>query len=121
MEFTVRQVLQAVRKNGYKQAFGYLVRGPKGRFLRENATAEEVGAACAIGQAALNLGVKPASLQNALTNVIFRPNINDIFGTSLGRQIIRMNDVDRISVPEIGNTLLESLTESVLNTKVVIK
>jgi hypothetical protein len=120
MEFTVRQVLEAVRKNGYKQAFGYLVRGPKGRFLRTNATAEEIGAACAIGQAALNLGVKPGALQNALTRFIYRPNKNDVFDTSLGRQIIRMNDADKIPVPEIGNTLLESLTEDVLNSKILI-
>lgn len=120
MEFTVRQVLQAVRKNGYKQAFGYLVRGHKGRFLRENATAEEVGAACAIGQAALNLGVKPSNLQNALTSVVYRANVDDIFSTSLGRLIISMNDGQKIAVPEIGNTLLESIPEDILNSTIVV-
>jgi len=55
--FTTRDVIEAMERNGYRKANGAFVQ------FKENS--QEVYAACAIGQALLNLGVKPENVEEA--------------------------------------------------------
>jgi hypothetical protein len=55
--FTIRELVEAIEKNGYKQAFASYWN----RAYLDDGTIE-IGSACAIGQAALNLGISADKL-----------------------------------------------------------
>jgi hypothetical protein len=73
---TVAEFLDALEKNGYKHIRGSFVRETSKLF----GLIKEKGA-CALGQAALNLGVYPVSLRDALNKLNYA-----------GDNIIRYND-----------------------------
>lgn len=90
---TVRDVFNAMEKNGYRKARGIFYRRSKA-----SKYASKLGpiiSACAIGQAALNLNIPPNVLQHALTFVDHR----------LTTEIIRLNDTTTKTVPEIAKEL----------------
>jgi hypothetical protein len=82
MRVTVSDVIEAMRKNGFEQNFD-------GNYFRYN-NEEKIIAACAYGQAAINLGCSPESLQNA-------------FGSMVYIEIVQLNDASRLSVQAIAD------------------
>jgi hypothetical protein len=94
--FTIREVLDAMEKNGYpKLTNGHYVKWDKG----------QVVAACAIGQAALNLGVKPADLNETL----YAPFVSygNRFRQILDYYIPNQNDRSAKTVPQIAREFRE--------------
>lgn len=104
MEVTVREVIDAIEKNGYPQGFGRLIR------FNENS---ELEGACAIGQAAINLGVDEMVLYRELSYLIHKK-------FSVKAMIVSLNDTERYPLPAIATTLrttLGSLLSVTLRTK----
>lgn len=95
---TVQDVVNAIRANGVRQARNEYVRYDK---------SGNVVSACAIGQAAINLGVDYASLYRALNHD------DDGKPMGLGSKIISLNDTRRKSLQEIADTI-EALYPSLL-------
>jgi len=89
---TLLEIAEAMQKNGYKKGKRSYVQGAGDKIE-----------ACAIGQAALNLGVDPHNLEAELNRIeVF--GLNSLLGVSLnlGASIIQMNDSTDMSVGEIG-------------------
>lgn len=58
--FTYAEFIDAVERNGFEQAFGsYFVDDFSDELDLDDLPEYKIGAACAIGQAAINLGVNP--------------------------------------------------------------
>lgn len=94
-KFTLGDILDAVIANGLPKERGtYWNRGIDWKYEDEEFT---IGSACAIGQAALNLGVPYGVLDTVLGKISYRQG-----SQSLGHSIIRTNDGSNKSVPEIG-------------------
>lgn len=98
--FKVREITAAIRKDGYAKTQGQY-------FIREPANFNvpwfdrKVVAACALGQASLNLNVSAADLEAAL-----RPITSDSeTHRSLGGMIIRLNDFTNKNMAEIADTV----------------
>lgn len=82
----VRVVANAIRKNGYKQAFG--------TFHDAN-----TGARCAVGQGAANLRVDPSSLFRALNK------FKSVDGHGLGDSVVAMNDEAHWPLSQIADRI----------------
>ncbi len=94
---TIRQIIDAIRTNGYEQARGKLVR----RSLYWNGKGPQpFEAACAMGQAAINLGVDAEELDERLFGIKI-----DYQTQTLREYIIEENDVMVLSCQEIANDL----------------
>lgn len=101
-KFTLREVFAAIRKNGYKKAYGTYIRTNNGL------PAGKVISACAIGQAALNLNVSPSVLADSLHK--FKATMGGVFGPydiPLESRIFSLNDseTEDLSLPEIADTV----------------
>lgn len=57
--FTTKDLIDAMERNGYRKANGAFVQFKEGT--------HEIWAACAVGQALLNLGVSPTSVNDVAT------------------------------------------------------
>lgn len=91
-KLTVRDVVEAIEKNGYQQISGMYVGNLNGQL-----------AGCAIGQAAINLGVDADSLSDALSYVERkRKDLNP-----LDAYIIWLNDKRGKSTKEIAAAVRE--------------
>lgn len=90
MKATVSVVANAIRKNGYKQAFGVYV---------ERDSYNKVKSACALGQAGLNLGIEGERLYRALQS------IKSPTGNQLGTWITLLNDDDRLTLDQIADAI----------------
>lgn len=102
-ELTVREFIEAIRKNGYDKAKGeYFRRGnsrkPSGYFEDIN-NAGPIVAACAYGQAALNLKVPPASLRNIMAKSKKLTHLSD--------KVINLNDNTNLNMQQIADRLEE--------------
>ena len=63
-EFTYVEFIDAIEQNGIEQAFSALFKGPRGGIIYSNSSPDRtIGYACAVGQAAYNLGVDAYYLQ----------------------------------------------------------
>jgi hypothetical protein len=102
---TSEEIVRAIRKNGYRKANGAFIRiksSAQNKYsnaqLNNFASGydlpdeEDVYAACAMGQAALNLGIPPMDLHFQYSERVFR-----------------LNDVSRLSLAEIADNLDERL------------
>lgn len=94
---TVADVADAIEENGIPQIVGHFTHSVDG----------EVIGACAIGQAAINLGVHPKSLQYELDKLFNKGDYR-----ALGGQIISWNDSNRYSYKVIANKIRESFADS---------
>jgi len=91
-DITVREFIEAMRKNGYTQA-------RNGEYINYEYVGDlkVISSACAYGQAALNLGVDPAQLH--VTHFQGFPNI------------VALNDREGLSIEEIADRIAEWATE----------
>jgi len=96
-EITFRDFIEAMRKNGYQKTIGTYVRYDGWG---------KVYSACAYGQAALNLGVDPAELNEAISRG-FMDGRKDGFP-----DILSLNDNLNVSVPNIAERLQEWADEN---------
>lgn len=105
-KITLRDVLDAMRKNGFKKSRGDMLRGQRykvfGQTFHKNVTIdsprEDVKAGCALGQAAYNLQVNPFALSDAL-----QFGKND--GQEIRDRIFHLNDETGKSLQEIADTI----------------
>lgn len=89
----VSNVIDAIEKNGYPQAKSIYIEWEQGA---PNTDKMYVVGACAIGQAALNLGVPWTDLDYALDNIHLES------GKGLSAYIITLNDENGLSCKEIA-------------------
>lgn len=93
-KFTIQEVIDAIRKNGYPQTTGTMVsRGGK-----------KILGACAIGQAGLNLKVDPYRLADGLND---SPCV--IKGDKIDTHIMRLNDELYYTLTAIADDLESKL------------
>ena len=96
--FKVSEVIEAVRKNGYEQITGSLIKASGAKFI----------GACAMGQAALNLGVNPWNLEEAGYSVEIKMGENDLdikpdTSVALTGFIEYLNDGKRLTCEQIAD------------------
>lgn len=90
-QVTLATVARAIRKNGWKQVTGEFIKKENGKVV----------GACALGQAALNLGVEGNDLLEAL---------NDFDENELGAQIIEWNDTNKWTLAQIADRIEKDWT-----------
>ena len=93
--FTARQIVNAMKRNGYKKV--------KGTFVTYDKNHNAIGG-CVYGQAGLNLGVSGSTLSGAFDKFL------GLVETAVGftrPKPIRLNDNSDLTVPQIG-TLVEN-------------
>lgn len=104
---TVQDVINAIRKDGYAQAFGELVEyDSEGNILE----------ACAVGQAALNLDINPDDLMTQLDDMELHPNgkdseLSEI--STLSGLIIHYNDSKKYPLSKIADLLERKLPTAI--------
>ncbi len=108
---TIKDVLNAIRKNGYKK-----IQGSYYEYVESNRTNwerpyETATGACAFGQAALNLGMHNA---NDLDERVGHSNINIDF-IPINQHIRRLNDMTEMTLPEIADVVERQLTQEELS------
>lgn len=81
-KFTSRDIIDAMERNGYRKA--------NGTFVQFKGDTNEVYAACAIGQALLNLGVNPEDVAEAAEHI-----------PSVLHDVYQLNDQDKWSLKRI--------------------
>ncbi len=90
MRTSVRVLANAIRADGYEQAFG--------SFVKKDFSGKPF-AACALGQAALNLKVDPQRLSSALGQ------FQSVDGSSLSEYVISLNDSAKWSLDTIADRI----------------
>lgn len=118
--FTVSQLTESIRKNGIPQTKMSWWKGHNGVSVsssgkfdglgQETEAIYTVGSACAMGQAAVNLGVDYGSLDYQLG----RLRLGD--GLSLGGIITRLNDVDSYTYQQIADYIEKNYADGLGNT-----
>jgi hypothetical protein len=89
-KFTIKQIVDAIRQNGL----------PKGKYKYVTRRNGVPVSGCALGQAALNLGVGPVALANAFMNREWESGIGRI-----ANNIISLNDNTAFSLAEIADRI----------------
>lgn len=89
--FTLNDLVTALELNGYKQGFGHYVKR----------SGDKVLSACAMGQAALNIGIDYRRVSRAFSE-IYSP-----YHGSLSAYIIDLNDNRKLSIKKIGAKIRE--------------
>lgn len=117
---TVKDFADAVRKNGYKQAYGAMFRDKGGDFIdhhtadREN----EIESACAVGQARINLGWVDDRIWHDLMYgaddefLIDNPNANhlsEVVSFTIGK-----NDIWKLPLDRIADLILDAYDGSIV-------
>lgn len=123
MYVTVAKILDAIEDDGYEQSIGRLVK--KGWEEREGIVDEMgypkydtiVEYACAMGQAALNLGVDAQELYNSDKLRSMTITYIGSYVSAIGA-IVDMNDDKRMSLKDIARAMRKYLTAEQLNKKV---
>lgn len=88
--YTIRQLLEAIRLNGYRKANGSFITTRK-------RNRKEIYAACAIGQGALNLGITTGAFIQLLNRAGIRQET-----------IYTLNDVEKLSIRQVVKILEEN-------------
>lgn len=103
---TENDIYEAMKKNGYDklQTGDYI--------YYEDEEGIKVGAACAVGQAALNLGVEPVSLASVIQRAFSQHNSKLNGQALLVQDIYSTNDITDMTVPEIADTFLSDFKGS---------
>jgi hypothetical protein len=99
-EFTLNDFIDAIEKNGLKKI--------QGQYIKYDDTPIVPIAGCALGQAAINLGVDYASLDGRIDTISHR----------LRQMIVDLNDETELSLPEIAYAVRQHYTRTFLNRKV---
>lgn len=102
MEITVQDVIDAIRKNGLPQAYGTYI-----KYADDDPDQKNPLAACAIGQAALNLKIGPIGLSLRLREVEFDREF------TLRDYIIQLNDKRKLNFDKIANHLERKLSKDI--------
>jgi hypothetical protein len=87
-------VIEAIRRNGYEQTFGYyyiLKDGTRIKNMEVLPNKRDVKAACAMGQAALNLGISPFIIAHVVDGIL--------------GEVVNLNDNIKLSLDEIADKL----------------
>lgn len=100
---SVNDILSAIEKNGVKQTRGW------GRYVGSTLIA-----GCAIAQGAYNLGLHEQNVYHALNNVYGNNQ------SALGSEIIRLNDKEKMTLPQIVAQIRAKYADK-LETKVVVR
>jgi hypothetical protein len=112
-EITIDDVLDAIEKNGLEQTFGSFFKTEGEDYVNNPPKSGKIIGACALGQAALNLGVNNFSLTDTLNLAL--PN------TRLGQRIIKMNDHKKRSFAHIANYYRTRLSKKDRSTKILVR
>lgn len=104
MKTNVAVVANAIRQNGYEQAFG--------SFKNVDPKTGKISA-CALGQAGLNLKVEGGNLCHALNRFV------DGDGTGLGDTIVEWNDENHWTLDQIAERIERDWTHVLYETVVV--
>lgn len=101
-EITVKDLVEAIRKDGYEQAFGHYIvyKNKDGYASSYPSFGYEITAACALGQAGLNLNVEPMKLQRGFGKLA-RHRADDF------PYIARLNDQDKLPLDKIADSVEE--------------
>jgi len=89
-EIKVKDMIAAIRQNGLKQAFGHLF------VYEDNLDPDTLNAACALGQAMINLDLRGKSFRSP-----------DYGGVDMVENIVYLNDSKMYSLPQIADRLEE--------------
>jgi len=103
--FKVSEVIDAIEKNGYPKIKDvFIQKNPRVNILGFKYGSKITGA-CAIGQAALNLGVFYEDLYRGLNK------IQKGFHGSLKGRIVELNDYTEMTIPEIAQQVREEFKD----------
>ena len=106
-EVTVKQFIEAMRRNGYEHI--------KGEYIRfEPLESKNPVAGCAIGQAAINLGVYPEDLHTEFRRL---SDFAEEAGKEKAPNIVSMNDNDGDSLNQIADVIEQWAKRSLVYTK----
>lgn len=110
---SVRQVIEAIRQNGLPQARGKFWADTDGNPIHYIPTGEkvEIGSACALGQAALNLGIRWEELNTELSSV----------APDLRSDIINQNDSFGYSLESIYQSAISRYDDSILDRTIEVQ
>lgn len=100
-EFTYRQIIDAMERNGYRKASGSWV-----TFKDSDREKGEVYSACAMGQALLNLGVRPKDVVAASYSI----------GIGLKHAVIGQNDSQHLPIKQIAQNIREQFANDLDHT-----
>lgn len=100
---SVKQFIAAMRKNGYKQA--------RQSYIKYAQDEKTVIAACAFGQAGLNLGVSPGDLHNWYSDFITEHSKDKRTPYPEWPNIVTMNDYRGNTLAEIADAVEASAKE----------
>lgn len=103
-KITIKQLINAIRKNGYPQAFGTLWKNKDGEDMYDDSTyrkftKKDIGAACAMGQARINLRLMDSKTWEEFWHSM------DTTAYAMNSNIINMNDGLHMSLAEIADQL----------------
>lgn len=114
----VSDVIDAIEKNGYSKTKGAFYRDrAKEKVYPELGLGKEILYACAIGQAALNLGKAAPDLINALRFIDIPPIL---MNPNLGDAITSLNDRTEFDMAAIAAYLREHLSSEILDTELAL-
>lgn len=106
-EFTLGEFIDAVERDGLKQAIGTYFANDKGPLSNNPRSA--IGAACAVGQGAINLGVSPDDWEYPDEN-----HDRNYYGWDATKvqdvraYIYDLNDSEKMPIPEIAQRVRET-------------
>lgn len=98
-DVTGKDIIEAMRKNGYKKIRGGLIRYKE----RADGSKGPIAGACAIGQAAINLGVPAMMLEIKLPVKVSRRiiNLNDNYRFANAKTVPEIADIVEKEFPEL--------------------
>ena len=116
---SMRDVIAAIRKNGYPQAFEtFFALDEQNVSMVSAAMSKEAikfNSACAIGQAAVNLGVDATKLSDELLDYMFLYSSDEEDERSVNEVIILLNDDEGKSLQDIADELESVLSKDILD------
>lgn len=102
-EITIREYIAAIRKNGYRKANGKMFTY---KATKNNEPPTEIYAACAMGQAQINLGIfNPRTLGQLSYD-------STPAGEFLTQRVVTLNDRFKLKLPQIADILEKEFQES---------
>jgi hypothetical protein len=93
MKVTVQNIVEAIRLGGYTQGRFHAI-----KWIGDKEFEGDIEDACAVGTAALNLGVDPYHLEAEMKNIMLRKNSS----TSMYIFIVEQNDGKKLSLKDIS-------------------
>jgi len=115
-EISIQKMIEAIKIGGYAQGYNHLIYTTSESSIEEG----EIVDACAIGQAALNLGISDTALSEKLQMVMFSRNVKCVEGcTKINKNawnlIVHLNDEHEFGLDKIAAILVDRLPKTVKN------